>query len=381
MEYGGSTLEAVGIALKQLFDGRFYGRRVLVTGHTGFKGSWLTLWLILINANVIGYALKPATEQDNFVACRLSDSITDLRGDVRDKAHLKAVFEAYKPEVVFHLAAQPIVRASYDLPAETMETNVMGTVNVLENIRACDSVRAGVFITSDKCYENKEQLWGYRECDAMGGYDPYSASKGCAELVCASYARSFFSQDCIDKHICTARAGNVIGGGDWSPDRIIPDCVRALQGGKPIGVRNPLAVRPWQFVLEPLYGYLTLAAGLLTAPKKHTGAWNFGPDYSSIVPVGEVAAEVVRLWGSGSWEDLSQPQKGSNAPHEATLLSLDCTKAKALLGWRPQLTLKEALGYTLDWYKAFPHGDIRRLCEQQIAAYCAACTPQAAQNN
>ncbi|SDN66926.1 CDP-glucose 4,6-dehydratase [Acetanaerobacterium elongatum] len=363
-------MATVGIDFPHLFNGAFNNRRVLITGHTGFKGSWLTLWLTLMNADVIGYALPPRTEGDNFAACRLGKDITDIRGDVRDYGHLKAVFEEYRPEVVFHLAAQPLVRLSYALPAETLDTNIMGTVNVLENVRTCESVRAAVMITSDKCYENKEQLWGYRECDSMGGYDPYSASKGCAELVCAAYARSFFSKDNIDKHICTARAGNVIGGGDWSPDRILPDCVRALQSGRPIGVRNPKAVRPWQFVLEPLYGYLTLAAGLLENPAKHIGAWNFGPDYHSVVPVGEVVNEVVRLWGSGGWEDLLE---NDTAPHEASLLSLDCSKARNLLGWQSRLTLNEALAQTLAWYRAETDEEKRMLCEAQIAAYCLRC--------
>lgn len=367
MECGGRTMATVGIDFPSLFNGVFSHRRVLITGHTGFKGSWLTLWLTLMNADIIGYALPANTEKDNFVVCGLGNDITDIRGDVRDYGHLKAVFEEYRPEVVFHLAAQPLVRLSYAIPAETLDTNIMGTVNVLENIRTCESVRAAVMVTSDKCYENKEQLWGYRECDPLGGYDPYSASKGCAELVCAAYTRSFFSKVNIDKHICTARAGNVIGGGDWSPDRILPDCVRALQSGRPIGVRNPMAVRPWQFVLEPLYGYLTLAAGLLENPVKYMGAWNFGPDSHSVVPVGEVVNEVVRLWGSGGWEHLSE---NGTTPHEAGLLSLDCTKAKNLLGWQPRLTLNEALMQTLAWYRAELNDEKRALCEAQIAAYC-----------
>jgi CDP-glucose 4,6-dehydratase len=360
-------MEAMELDFYRQFGGTFRGRSVLVTGHTGFKGSWLSLWLHLLGARVTGYALPPANACDNFVVCRLGERIADIRGDIRDKAHLHDVFGSCRPEIVFHLAAQPIVRESYRLPAETLETNVTGTVNVLENIRLSETVRAGVVVTSDKCYENREQLWGYRECDALGGRDPYSASKACAEIIAAAYGESFFAagQDGSAKAIATARAGNVIGGGDWSPNRIIPDCVRALRTGEPIAVRNPDSVRPWQFVLEPLYGYLLLASRLLDSLARYAGAWNFGPDFESIVPVGSVVDKVMAIWGGG--QRLDRPER--DAPHEAGLLSLDCAKAKARLGWRPRLSLDEALGWTVEWYKSFETQDIYELCRRQIIGY------------
>ncbi len=365
MGYGGSAVETVGVDLKTLFGGAYCGKRVLVTGHTGFKGSWLALWLKLMGADVMGYALDPVHERDNFVLCGLQDDMTDLRGDIRDKAALQAAFARFEPHMVFHLAAQPIVRLSYAIPADTLETNIMGTVNVLENIRLCESVRSAVIVTSDKCYENKEQIWGYRERDAMGGFDPYSASKGCAELVAAAYTRSFFASG--HKGVATARAGNVIGGGDWAEDRIVPDCMRALLYGRAIGVRNPGAVRPWQFVLEPLYGYLLLGVKLLNEPEKYSGAWNFGPD--SAAPVGELVALLTDIWGGGVWEDISSRQ----AVHEAAQLNLDCTKAKTQLGWRPRLTLYQALSETAAWYKACAASDMRALCARQIEEYSARC--------
>jgi CDP-glucose 4,6-dehydratase len=367
MVVGESAMEAMEIGFDKQFGGAFRGKRVLVTGHTGFKGSWLSIWLTLLGASVTGYALPPANDIDNYVLCRLGEVITDIRGDIRNMPHLREVFRASRPEIVFHLAAQPIVRESYRQPAETMETNVMGTVNVLECIRLSDTVRAGVIVTSDKCYENREQLWGYRECDALGGRDPYSASKACAELVAAAYGASFFAagQAGDAKAIATARAGNVIGGGDWSPHRILPDCARTLRAGEPIAVRNPGAVRPWQFVLEPLYGYLLLASKMLEHPGQYAGTWNFGPDSESIVPVGDVVDKVIRAWGSGA--RLDRPEK--DAPHEAGLLSLDCSKAKALLGWKPRLSLDEALRWTVAWYKAFETEDVRGLCRRQVADY------------
>lgn len=358
-------MEDMGVDFGKLFGGVFRGTRVLVTGHTGFKGSWLTLWLSLMGAKVCGYALPPASESGNFVLCGLRDRVADIYGDIRKRRHLREIFETFQPEVVFHLAAQPIVRLSYQRPAETFEVNVLGTVNVLENIRASSSVRAAVLVTTDKCYENHEQLWGYRETDALGGADPYSASKGCAEIVAASYRKSY------SMPVSTVRAGNVIGGGDWAQDRIVPDCIRALQAGEPIGVRSPDAVRPWQFVLEPLYGYLLVAANMLGSPQKYCGAWNFGPEFDSVVPVRTVVETVLRLWGEGSWEDLSDPA----AVHEAGLLNLDCTKAKALLGWRQRLSLPEALQNTVFWYKNYAGGNALEICQKQIADYCSSVRP------
>ena len=250
------------ISMQQLFNNIYQNRKVLITGHTGFKGSWLSIWLHELGAEVIGIALDPYSEYDNYVLSGLRDKIIDLRGDIRDRQMLRDVFSRYRPEIVFHLAAQPLVRLSYDIPVETYEVNVMGTVNVLEAIRETESVRVGVFITTDKCYENKEQIWGYRENEAMGGYDPYSSSKGAAEIAIASWRRSFFNPGQCEKHhksVASVRAGNVIGGGDWSKDRIIPDCIRALENGKPIKIRSPKSTRPCQHVLEPLSGYMLLA--------------------------------------------------------------------------------------------------------------------------
>lgn len=365
-------METLGLAFQNQFSNAFYGKRVLVTGHTGFKGSWLSLWLYNLGAEVIGYALPPLSSSDNYVLCGLKDKITDIHGDIRDKEHLQSIFEIYHPEIVFHLAAQPIVRLSYELPVETFETNIMGTINILENIRVSDTVLAGIIVTSDKCYENKEQIWGYKENDPLGGFDPYSASKGCAELVTAAYRNSFFTTDrnsIGSKAISSARAGNVIGGGDWSPNRIIPDCIRALKSDNAIDVRNPNAVRPWQFVLEPLYGYLLLASKMLEDGEKYSGAWNFGPNYDSIVPVKDIVTSVINLWGTGEWNDLSEV----TAVHEASLLNLDCTKAKALLGWKPRLDLQDTLNDTLQWYKVFENADVNRLCVKQIENYCARC--------
>lgn len=350
--------------MKDLFSS-YDDKTILITGHTGFKGSWLTLWLLKLGANVIGYSLDPYTQKDNFVLSKLSDKIVDIRGDVRDYNHLKEVFDIYKPEVVFHLAAQPLVRLSYEIPRETIETNVMGTINVLEAFRNTKESKALVVITSDKCYENKEWIWGYREIDEMGGYDPYSASKGASEILSSAYLRSFFNPKDFEKHgkaIATVRAGNVIGGGDWSKDRLIPDCVRALEEGKPIQIRNPYSLRPWQHVLEPLSGYLLLGAKLLDDPVKFTGAWNFGPYLQSIVPVKDVVDLFIKYYGSGQWIDASD----INQPHEARLLSLDISKAKFYLGWEPTLNLEETIKLTVDWYKNYNKVDVYNLCMEQI---------------
>ncbi len=353
-------MEKLGIDFSEEFDGVFQGKRVLVTGHTGFKGSWLSVWLSMLGCEVIGYALDPLNDLDNFVLCGLDDKLTDIRGDIRDKKHLDEVFKTYKPEIVFHLAAQPIVRTSYSLPSETFETNIMGTVNLLECVRNSDCVMACIIVTSDKCYENREQIWGYREDDPLGGFDPYSASKGCAEIVSSAYRRSY------NMAVSSVRAGNVIGGGDWSNQRIIPDCIRALQKGEAIEVRNPDSVRPWQFVLEPLYGYLLTASKMLADPIKYSGAWNFGPDFDSIVSVSHIVKKVIEIWGSGQWKDMS----GSYAPHEAGLLNLDCTKSKTYLGFRQRLSLEDTLKQTLEWYKEYKNGNVLEICIKQIAYYC-----------
>ena len=358
------------------FGGLYRGKRVLVTGHTGFKGSWLCIWLRMLGAQVTGFALPPATPEDNFVKVRLQQKIEHIEGDIRDMAALQAAFDRCQPDVVFHLAAQPIVRLSYQQPLETLQTNVIGTANLLECLRKAPGPVAAVLIASDKCYENCEQLWGYRETDPLGGHDPYSARKGCAELVAACWQRSFFAPEPYPQHqkaVATARAGNVIGGGDWSPDRIIPDCMRALKAGRVITVRNPHAVRPWQHVLEPLYGYLLLGQRLMEQGPAFGGPWNFGPDFEATRTVGELVQRLIALWGEGEWE--TPPQQ--NAPHESTLLALDCTKAKSLLGWRPRLSLHNALAYTIEWYRCFDDGDdMEPLCSRQIEAYMRLAAPQ-----
>nr|WP_234983966.1 CDP-glucose 4,6-dehydratase [Selenihalanaerobacter shriftii] len=340
----------MGVEMDKMLNGVFKDKNVLVTGHTGFKGSWLTTWLNELEANVIGYALDPYREKDNFVVTNLSSKITDIRGDVRDFDKLLSVFEEYKPEIVFHLAAQPLVRLSYEEPRETYETNVMGTVNLLETCKQVDSVRVVVNVTSDKCYENKEMIWGYRENDSMGGYDPYSSSKGCAELVTSAYRRSFFNPQDLDEHgvaLASVRAGNVIGGGDWAKDRLMTDCITALQAGKKIKIRSPQAIRPWQHVLEPLSGYLLLASKLYKEPKKYIGGWNFGPEESSIVNVGELVEKLIDCWGSGKWLDTSS----NDEPHEAKLLKLDISKARYYLNWSPRLDIDKTIKLVVDWYK------------------------------
>jgi CDP-glucose 4,6-dehydratase len=333
--------------MEELFDGLYKDKNILVTGHTGFKGSWLSIWLNEMGANVIGYALDSYTDQDNFVVTNLSEKITDLRGEIRDYDNLLRTFKEEKPEIVFHLAAQPLVRLSYEQPRETYEVNVMGTVNVLEAARQSDSVKTVIIITSDKCYENNEWIWGYRENDPMGGYDPYSSSKGCAELVTSAYIRSFFENEDSDIAVASVRAGNVIGGGDWAADRLITDCISYLKKDKAIEIRSPKAIRPWQHVLEPLRGYLLLASKLYQNPKKYTGAWNFGPDEASIVTVGELVDKLVNKWGSGEWIDTSN----TNEPHEAKLLKLDISKARHYLNWEPKLSFDQTIDLVVDWYQ------------------------------
>ena len=347
----------------------FYkNKRVLITGHTGFKGSWLSIWLREMGAEVIGLSKDPYTERDNFVLSGLKDKITDIRGDITDGKLVKEIFANYQPEIVFHLAAQPLVRLSYDIPVETYQTNVMGTINVLEAIRVTDSVKVGVMITTDKCYENKEQIWGYRENEPMGGYDPYSSSKGAAEIAIASWRRSYFNPLLFEKHgksIASVRAGNVIGGGDWALDRIIPDCIKALEGGKSIDIRSPKAVRPWQHVLEPLGGYMLLAYKMWQEPTKYCEGWNFGPRAESIATVWDVATKVVENYGSGELRDLSSP----NALHEANLLMLDISKARVQLGWEPRMDIHQTVALTVDWYKRYAAENVYELCVEQINKY------------
>lgn len=352
-----------------IFDGFFRGKRVLVTGHTGFKGSWLSIWLHELGAEVVGVGLDPATERDNFVLSGIGGKIkADIRTDIRDGEKMKEIFTEYRPEIVFHLAAQPLVRLSYEIPVETYQTNVMGTINVMEAIRATDSVKVGVMITTDKCYENKEQIWGYRENEPMGGYDPYSSSKGAAEIAIASWRRSFFNPERYSEHgksIASVRAGNVIGGGDWALDRIIPDCIRALEAGKPIDIRSPKAIRPWQHVLEPLSGYMLLARRMWESPTEYCEGWNFGPRAESISTVWKVASRVVDNYGSGSLRDLSDP----NALHEAKLLMLDISKAKFRLGWEPRMDIDRTVALTVDWYRRYTAEPVYTLCTSQIQEY------------
>ena len=335
-----------------IFKNFYRGKRVLVTGHTGFKGSWLSIWLHELGAEVIGVAKDPMTDKDNYVLSGIGGKIkADLRADIRDSQRMKDIFQEYQPEIVFHLAAQPLVRLSYEIPVETYETNVIGTINILEAIRITDSVKVGVMITTDKCYENKEQLWGYRENEPMGGYDPYSSSKGAAEIAIASWRRSFFNPEQYEKHgksIASVRAGNVIGGGDWALDRIIPDCIKAIEVNKPIEIRSPKAIRPWQHVLEPLSGYMLLASKMWSKPTQYCESWNFGPRMESITSVWEVATKVIENYGRGKLKNLSD----SNALHEAKLLMLDINKAKFQLGWEPRMDIDQCIELTVDWYKS-----------------------------
>jgi CDP-glucose 4,6-dehydratase len=351
------------------FKDFYKGRKILITGHTGFKGSWLAIWLKSLGAEVVGIALDPFSENDNFVLSNIGEKIkADIRGDIRDVCLLKEIFFQYQPEIVFHLAAQPLVRLSYEIPIETYEVNVMGTINVMEAIRATESVKVGIMVTTDKCYENKEQIWGYRENEAMGGYDPYSSSKGAAEIAIASWRRSFFNPSQHNEHgksIASVRAGNVIGGGDWALDRIIPDCIRALENNKDIDVRSPKAIRPWQHVLEPLNGYMVLAMKIWNNPTHYCEGWNFGPNPESIANVWEVANKVVKYYGSGKLNDVSD----ANALHEAKLLMLDIAKARYELGWQPLLNISETIALTIDWYKRYRNESVYSLCLEQIRYY------------
>ena len=321
-----------------------------------------------MGAEVAGIALDPYSDRDNYALSGLKDKITDLRGDIRDGKLLKEVFAAHRPEIVFHLAAQPLVRLSYDIPAETYETNVMGTVNVMEAVRATDSVKVGVMITTDKCYENREHIWGYRENEPMGGYDPYSSSKGAAEIAIASWRRSFFNPKDYEKHgksLASARAGNVVGGGDWAADRIVPDCIRAIETDKAIEMRNPEAIRPWQHVLEPLSGYLLLAMKMWREPTVYCEGWNFGPASESMATVREIATKVTEHYGKGEFRDLSDPA----AVHEAALLMLDVSKARFKLGWKPRLNLDQTVALTVDWYKRYRNENVYELCVEHIGRY------------
>jgi CDP-glucose 4,6-dehydratase len=342
------------------------GKRVLITGHTGFKGSWLSLWLAQMGARVQGLALDPPTQPSCFDVARVGSYITSQIGDIRDQNTVLEVFRRHDPEIVFHLAAQSLVRESYRDPTGTYLTNVMGTVNVLEGVRQTDSVRVAIVITSDKCYDNRETRSSYRETDPMGGHDPYSSSKGCAELVSAAYRRSFFERTAgRPVRLATARAGNVIGGGDWAKDRLVPDCMRALERRETIVIRRPNAVRPWQHVLEPLAGYLVLAEKLWDCKGPLGSSYNFGPCDAEVQPVASVVTKLINLWGNGNW--VAQPCADL---HEATLLSLDSTLAHNELGWKSLMSFMTALEWTVEWFRAYLGGStMDEVTLEQIARY------------
>jgi CDP-glucose 4,6-dehydratase len=329
----------------------FHGKRVFVTGHNGFKGTWLTFLLKELGAEVMGYALQPEPGPNHFILLGMQDKINDVSGDVRDAANLNAAMQAFQPEIVFHLAAQALVKKSYTDPVLTFDTNVMGSVNLLNAVRQCRTVRSLVYITSDKCYENNEWVWGYRENDKLGGYDPYSASKASAEIVFSAYARSFLD-DFPMLGAATARAGNVIGGGDWASNRIVPDCIRAIENELPIELRNPNATRPWQHVLEPISGYIILAAKLYEQPESYGGSWNFGPSTYEVRTVQDVATSIIQTLGSGS----IKVDESNHQQHEAGLLQLNCDKAHQEIGWYPRWGVEKTLLATADWYKFFIAG-------------------------
>ena len=353
----------------------FYkGKRVFITGHTGFKGSWICLWLHKLGAELIGYALEPPTNPNLFELCDVNKLVHSIISDIRDLETLKmAIFET-RPEIIIHMAAQPLVRYSYLNTVETYETNVMGTVNLLEAVRKNKNIRAVVNVTTDKCYENHNWLWGYRESDSLGGFDPYSSSKACSEIVTSSYLRSFFNIDNYDSHrvaLASARSGNVIGGGDWGIDRLVPDCFRSLLDEQKIVIRNPKAIRPWQHVLEPLSGYLLLAKRLYEKGPPYVGAWNFGPFDEDSKPVEWVVRRICEKWGdSEGYEVVSGSQ-----PHEAHNLKLDCSKAGAILNWHPRWRLETALNKVTEWYKAYRSEknseSLRNICFHQIEEYSA----------
>ena len=342
------------------------GKNVLITGHTGFKGSWLSLWLQNLGANVTGLALAPPTKPSLFEIANVAEGMQSNIGDIRDQNVVDEVFNRCNPEVVIHMAAQPLVLYSYENPVETYATNVMGTVHILEACRRLNSVKSVVMITTDKCYENKEWVWGYRENEPMGGYDPYSNSKGCSELVISAYQKSFFHKDANKAGVASARAGNVIGGGDWAADRLIPDFMQAILDGQPVVIRSPSSIRPWQHVLEPLRGYLQLAESLWYDKAKFSEGWNFGPSDSDAKEVQWIIERISDLWGEGAhWQIDKSPR-----PHEAAYLKLDCSKANMKLGWEPRLDLSTTLQWIVEWYKQYlGNSDMREVTMKEISRY------------
>ena len=358
------------LSSKSMFKGIYKDRTVLVTGHTGFIGSWLVLWLQSLGAKVIGYSLEPPTKPSLFETLGLENEITHIIGNVQDNQNLSDNIEKYKPEIVIHLAAQPLVRVSYEDPVETFRTNILGTVNILDSIRKSGSVSSCVVMTSDKCYQNLDADRFHKETDPLGGSDPYSASKGAAEIITNSFRNSFFNKS----NIATVRAGNVIGGGDWAKDRIVPDCIRALTTNKKIMVRNPSSIRPWQFVLEPISGILWLGSKLYTKPEKYSEAWNLGPNQTSNITVEKVVQNIIRIWdkdGSekGSWLDTSKESK--NQPNESISLLLDSTKALTSLEWKTIYSFETAINQTVSWYKSYYNNDtsMKELSVHQIEQY------------
>jgi CDP-glucose 4,6-dehydratase len=347
--------------------GFWSGKRVLVTGHTGFKGAWLSLWLQRLGAEVSGFALAAPTVPSLYELVDVGKNMRSVDGDIRDEQHLKAAFRALRPEIIFHMAAQSLVRPSYEDPLGTYATNVMGTINLLEAVRQSDHVQAVVVVTSDKCYENREWVWGYRESDGLGGYDPYSSSKACAELVTLAFRRSFFSGEGAHDAVATVRAGNVIGGGDWARDRVVPDIIRAALSGEPLRIRNPSAERPWQYVLEPLRGYLMLAEKLCREGKAYADSWNFGPADHDVKPVSWVVNRIAELWHAPVTVHMDE----SAQPHEARNLRLDCSKAARSLSWRGCMSSTDALKATVAWYETYEQAPeiLRDFTLQQLKEY------------
>ena len=361
------TLEGMGVNIDF-----WRNKKILITGHTGFKGSWLSLWLQRLGAEVIGASLEPPTNPNLYEQANVVSGMVNHHVDICDLYALKTIFKEFKPEIVFHLAAQSLVRYSYREPVETYQTNVMGTMNVLESIRNINTVRSAVMVTTDKCYENREWVWGYRENEPMGGHDLYSSSKGCAELLIASYRNSYFPTDSYESHctsIASVRAGNVIGGGDWAEDRLVPDIIRAFKANKPARIRNPHSIRPWQHVLEPLAGYIKLSEMLYNSGSEYAEAWNFGPNEEDAKPVELIVKTMAEQWGDGAHWIVD---KGDH-PHEANYLKLDCSKAYTRLQWRPKWNLGYALAKITDWYRADIQGsDLRAVCMDQIEEYMSA---------
>lgn len=371
MDFWPSTLEQVVI---KMVDRTFWkNKNVFVTGHTGFKGAWLTLWLRSLGANVTGYALNPPTDPNLFNMCKIDQWITSIHGDIRDKEHLKESLVSANPDIVIHMAAQPLVRESYKNPLETYETNVLGTAYLLEAVRTAVKnrlrIKAVINVTSDKCYENQEWIWGYRETDRLGGYDPYSNSKACSELITSSYRNSYFHPKEYATHgvgLASARAGNVIGGGDWAADRLVPDCVRSMIKGEVIQIRNPSACRPWQHVLEPLSGYLVLAQKLYEVGPMFAEEWNFGPHDEDVKPVEWIVKQLCEKWGAEASYEIVK----GNQPHESDFLKLDCSKANRKLGWNPIWSLDLSIAKVLEWVRAYQEKqDMRAICLKQIGDY------------